>query len=175
MAGNHLNRQFLPEAPNLAWAGDITFIATGQGPLYLAIVMELYSRRIIGWAMANQNTTALVCEALLMALDGRRAMPSLLMHTDRGIQYVANEYQALLKQHGMRCSMSRKKNCWDNAVVESFFRTLKSELDMFEPYKTRQEARSSIFEYIECFYNRSRLHSTLGYTTPADYEKLHAA
>jgi transposase InsO family protein len=172
---NHLGRQFLPKAPVQSWATDVTFVPTRQGPIYLAVVMELHSRRIIGWAMDNKNTANLVCSATRMAIDGRKNLNGLTLHSDQGIQYIANEYQDLLKQYGIRCSMSRKGNCWDNAVVESFFHTLKSELDLFECFSSRSEARMQIFEYIECFYNRSRLHSTLGYMSPADYEMMHCA
>lgn len=175
VAKNHLNRCFQVASINQAWAGDVTYIPTGQGAFYLAVVMELFSRRIIGWSMDKKNTSGLVCRALSMAIDQCGSHKGTLVHSDRGIQYVSGNYQSLLAQHGLVCSMSRKGNCWDNAVVESFFRTLKAELDMFVAYKTRNEARTTIFEYIECFYNRSRLHSTIGYKSPADYEKIHCA
>jgi putative transposase len=172
VADNVLNRDFRPDKANRAWVSDVTFISTRQGFVFLAAVMELYSRRIVGWAMGNRNTAELVCNALRMAIDQCHPERGLIVHSDRGIQYVSNEYQELLRSSGFVCSMSRKKDCWDNAPMESFFHTLKTELVMFEDYQTREEARSNIFEYIEVFYNRSRLHSSIGYTTPAAYERI---
>ena len=170
VAQNILDRQFEPETPNQAWAGDITYVWTGQGWLYLAVVMDLFSRRIVGFSMGSSLSRALVIEALTMALGRRRVGPGLLHHSDQGSQYASGEFQHELVVAGMICSMSRRGNCWDNAPVESFFATLKGELVHHRRYATRAEARSDIFEYIEVWYNRKRLHSSLGYRSPAEYE-----
>ena len=175
VAENKLQRNFKPAHLNQAWVSDVTFISTRQGFVFLAMVMELYSRRIVGWAMDSRNTAELVCRALNMAIEQCEPEAGLIVHSDRGIQYVANEYQELLNRHGFVCSMSRKGDCWDNAPAESFFHSLKTEQVMFEDYKTREEARTDIFEYIEVFYNRSRLHSSIGYTNPVAYERIMAA
>lgn len=171
---NHLNREFMPTSLDQRWCGDITYIATKEGWLYLATVLDLYSRKIIGWAMNATMTTELVSRALLMALNrrGKTLAPHLLWHSDRGSQYASGEFQNLLKDRGIIGSMSRKGNCWDNAVAESFFGTLKKELVHHEVYETREMAEKSIFEYIEVFYNRQRRHSTLGYLSPAEFEAL---
>lgn len=169
---NVLNREFNVTAPNTHWAGDITFIPTSEGWLYLAVVMDLFSRKVVGWAMGENMKTGLVKSALLMALDGREICNGLLHHSDRGVQYASNEYQTLLAGRNIASSMSRKGNCWDNSVVESFFHTLKTELVHHCRYKTREEAAQSIFEYIEVFYNRKRRHSTLGYQSPEKYEMM---
>lgn len=174
---NLLNRDFSATAINQRWAGDITYIPTQEGWLYLSVVLDLYSRKVVGWAMSSRMTTSLVSGALLMALKqrGMRLAPSLLWHSDRGSQYASSEYQNLLKEYQITGSMSRKGNCWDNAVSESFFGTLKKELVHHEKYFRRGEAEKSIFEYIEVFYNRQRRHSTLGYRSPVEYEKLKIA
>jgi len=170
VAANTLNRQFTVEAPNQVWAGDITYIWTAEGWLYLAVVLDLYSRAVIGWAMGAQLTGDLAQDALTMALQHRTPTKGLLHHSDRGSQYAATRYQQLLTAHGLTPSMSRRGNCWDNACVESFFGTLKRELVYHRQYRTRDEATQDIFEYIEVFYNRLRRHSTLGYHSPAEFE-----
>lgn len=170
VAPNLLNRDFSPEEPNQVYAGDITYIWTTEGWLYLAVVIDLFSRSVVGWAMDKRMTRQLVLDALTMAVQRRRPPSGVIFHSDRGSQYASADFQALLAKHGMRCSMSRKGDCWDNAPVESFFGSLKQELVFHQKYQTRFHARQSIFEYIERFYNRRRLHSTLGYKSPADYE-----
>jgi transposase InsO family protein len=170
VAENVLERQFEAPVPNARWAADMTYIWTRQGWLYLAVVMDLFSRRIVGWSMQETMERGLVISALEMALKARRPGSGLLHHSDRGSQYASVDYQALLRQAGCSCSMSRKGNCWDNAPVESFFSTLKVELIHEQQYQTRQRARQEIFEFIEVYYNRERLHSSLGYLSPADYE-----
>jgi transposase InsO family protein len=181
VADNLLNRQYQVEAiagRNRAWAGDITYIPTAQGWLYVAVVLDLKSRMVIGWSMASSLEQTLVGDALDMALRrrvsgevfGERTAADLLFHSDRGSQYAAHDYQERLQQKGIVCSMSRKGNCWDNAPVESFFATLKKELVHRQTYQTREQARVSLFHYIEVFYNRKRRHSALGYLSPYDYE-----
>jgi putative transposase len=170
VAGNVLNREFYPDHRNEVWTADITYIPTAQGWLYLAVVLDLFSRRVVGWAMADHMRSELTCAALRMALEHRKPQGKLLHHSDRGVQYASVAYQDLLAKHGIEPSMSRKGNCYDNAVTESFFSTTKRELTHHESYATREEARRSLFEYIEVFYNRQRLHSTLGYRSPVDYE-----
>jgi transposase InsO family protein len=170
MAENTLNRQFTVEHPNRVWAGDLTYIWTAEGWLYLAVVLDLYSRTVIGWAMGHRLTVDLAEHALTMALANRKPTAGLLHHSDRGSQYAATSYQQLLTTHGITTSMSRRGNCWDNACVESFFGTLKRELVYHRHYATREEAKQDIFEYIEVFYNRRRRHSTLGYDYPAEFE-----
>ncbi|QPK65530.1 IS3 family transposase [Methylomonas sp. LL1] len=170
VASNHLDRQFAVEKPNQVYAGDTTYIHTQEGWLYLAVVIDLYSRQVVGWSMAEHMRTKLVNDALLMAVWKRKPEKGLLWHTDRGSQYASDSHRALLTQHGIRQSMSRKGNCWDNAVSESFFHTLKTELIHHQTYRTRSEARQAVFEYIEVFYNRERLHSANGYLSPVDYE-----
>lgn len=168
---NHLQRDFMPLQMNRCWTSDITYVSTQEGWLYLAVVMDLYLRQIVGWSMDSRMTESLVLDALKMALFRRHVAAGLLLHSDRGSQYAANAYQALLKQYGITCSMSRRGNCWDNAPMESFFRSLKVECIYHCSFKTREEAKASIFDYIEVFYNRQRAHSTLNYLSPADYEK----
>jgi putative transposase len=175
IAPNHLDRQFKVMQPNQVYAGDITYIPTQEGWLYLAVVIDLYSRQVVGWSMAEHMRTKLVNDALLMAVWKRKPEKGLMWHTDRGSQYASESHRALLARHGIRQSMSRKGNCWDNSVSESFFHTLKTELVHQQTYQTRAEARQAIFEYIEVFYNRERLHSTNGYMSPMDYELLHKA
>jgi putative transposase len=170
VATNTLNRQFQIEQPNRVWAGDITYVWTTEGWLYLAVMLDLYSRTVIGWAMGHRLTVDLAERALTMALANRKPTAGLLHHSDRGSQYAAHRYQRLLGEHGITSSMSRAGNCWDNACVESFFGTLKRELVYHRHYATRDEAKLDIFEYIEVFYNRRRRHSTLGYDSPAEYE-----
>ncbi len=170
VAANTLDRAFTVEAPNRVWAGDITYVWTLEGWLYLAVLLDLYSRRVVGWAMSQRITVELTEQALTMALANRAPTAGLLHHSDRGSQYAATNYQRLLTEYGLIPSMSRKGNCWDNACVESFFGTLKRELIYHRRYATRAEAQQEIFEYIEVFYNRQRRHSTLGYHSPAEYE-----
>jgi len=171
VAGNLLNRDFTSSAPNQRWATDITYVWTLEGWLYLAVVLDLYSRRIIGWAMDKRlEAENLTLRALHMALFGRDPDPGLLHHSDRGSQYACKGYQELLDLRGITCSMSRRGDCWDNAVAESFFATLKLELVYLCVFRTRAEARAAIFDYIEAFYNRKRRHSYLGYLSPIDFE-----
>jgi len=172
VAGNTLDRGFAVEAANRVWAGDITYVWTQEGWLYLAVMLDLYSRAVIGWAMEERITGELATQALQMALWRRKPGRGVLHHSDRGVQYACGSYQQLLAEEGMTCSMSRKGNCWDNAVVESFFHTLKVELIHQRRYLTRDEARQDIFEWIEVFYNRQRRHSTLGYRSPAQFEAM---
>jgi putative transposase len=170
VAANVLDRQFSITRPNRVWAGDITYVWTTEGWLYLAVVLDLYSRAVIGWALEARLTGDLARQALTMAIHHRAPKSGLLHHSDRGSQYAATAYQQLLTTHGMTGSMSRRGNCWDNACVESFFGTLKRELIYHRQYRTREEATQDIFEYIEVFYNRLRRHSTLGYYSPAEFE-----
>ncbi len=172
---NLLDRCFDVKAPNTAWASDITYIPTGEGWLFLAVVLDLFSRRVVGWAMSETIDTQLALGALEMALAQREPGAGLLHHSDRGTQYASAEYQLLLQRRGIQSSMSRVGDCWDNAVAESFFATLKTELVHDRRYATRQEAKADVFEYIEVFYNRQRLHSSLGYETPAAFEEMKAA
>jgi transposase InsO family protein len=172
VAPNTLNRQFWAAAPNQKWVGDITYIATREGWLYLAAVVDIYSRRVVGWAMDKHMETSLVASALQMAATQRRPGDGLLHHTDRGSQYASHDYQQLLGTHQMEVSMSRKGDCYDNAVIESFWSTLKAECAT-GVYASRSEARQSIFEYIEVWYNRQRRHSALGFVSPETFEKRH--
>ena len=171
VAENLLNRQFQRSQPNEAWVTDTTYIWTGEGWLYLAAMLDLFSRRIVGWAMGPQNDTGLVLRALHMAAQRRRPPKGLLHHSDRGSTYASGDYQAALRQYGMTCSMSRKGNCWDNAPMESWFHTLKVELVHDRKFATRREAESAIFEYMEVFYNRQRICMTIGGFAPAQYEE----
>jgi len=177
VAGNLLNRQFDVETiedVNRKWAGDITYVPTAQGWLYLAVVLDLKSRKVIGWSMKDTMDKSLVQEALSMATKrrlGDSANGQLLFHSDRGSQYASTSYREQLEQHGIRCSMSRKGNCWDNAPIESFFATLKKELVHRQKYQNHNQAKASLFYYIEVFYNRKRRHSALGYISPHDYEQ----
>jgi putative transposase len=170
VAANLLDRQFAADVPNRKWAVDITYIPTDQGWLYLAGVIDLCSRMIVGWSMADHMKTDLVSEALRMAIARRRPGKGLLHHSDRGVQYASDDYRHLLHSHAMEASMSRRGDCWDNACTESFWATLKTELVHHEHYQTREQARQSVFEYIEVFYNRKRLHSSLGYQSPEAFE-----
>ena len=170
VAANGLDRQFSITRPNRVWAGDITYVWTTEGWLSLAVVLDLYSRAVIGWALEARLTGDLARQAVTMAIRHRAPKSGLLHHSDRGSQYAATAYQQLLTTHGMTGSMSRRGNCWDNACVESFFGTLKRELIYHRQYRTREEATQDIFEYIEVFYNRLRRHSTLGYHSPTEFE-----
>ena len=169
VAGNVLNRQFNPGQPNHAWVADITYVWTVQGWLYLAVVMDLYSRRIVGWCMDRTMTQALAIRALMMAINLRQPKAGLIHHSDRGSQYASEAYQTLLKQHGIRPSMSRKGNCWDNAVMERFFKSYKEEWIGDQVYYTREAAIRDMQEYMK-YYDNVRLQSTLGYRTPMEYE-----
>lgn len=172
VAPNLLNRNFSPKLPNQFYVGDITYIHTDEGWLYLAVVIDLYSRKIVGWSMADNMKAKLVNDALLMAIWQRKPARGLVWHTDRGSQYASHSHRCIIKQHGIKQSMSRKGNCWDNAVSESFFHTLKTELTHHLRFKTREEAKAAIFEYIEVFYNKARMHSSNDYLSPNDYELL---
>jgi len=175
VAPNLLNREFTPEEPNQKWASDITYIWTAEGWLYLAVVMDLFSRAIVGWSMSERMTRELVIDAFVMATKRRNPPSGLLHHSDRGSQYASDDYQDILAKHGAICSMSRKGNCWDNAPVESFFGTIKREHVFHNRYLYRSQARQSIFVYIEQFYNRKRIHSALGYRTPSEMEQFKLA
>ena len=172
VAPNRLNRQFAVAAPNRVWAADITYIGTPAGFVYLAVVLDLFSRRVVGWAMQRRLSAQLVAQALDQAYQRRRPGPGLLHHSDQDGLYSSLVYQHLLKEHNMTPSMSRTGNCWDNACVESFFASLKNELVAFERFATQAAAETIIFEWIEAFYNRVRRHSTLGYHSPVDFERL---
>ena len=169
---NLVQRQFTPVAPNRLWIGDITYLRTGEGWRYLAVLLDAYSRRVVGWAMADHLRVELALDALKMAL-GRRlpGLGKLVHHTDRGSQYTAAAYQQALTAQDITASMSRTGNCYDNAVAESFFATLKRELIERREWPTQQEVRAAVFEWVEVFYNRKRLHSTLGYLSPLDFER----
>lgn len=168
---NILNRQFVVEKANQAYAGDITYIWTQEGWLYLAVVIDLFSRKVVGWSMSSRMKASLACDAMQMALWQRRPNAGLVTHSDRGVQYASKAYRALLKAHGCTGSMSRKGNCWDNAVSESFFGRLKQERVQWRNYQTRFEAQQDILNYITMFYNSHRLHSFLGYKSPNQFEK----
>lgn len=170
---NKLAREFSAGAPNQLWVSDITYIRTWEGWLYLAVVIDLFSRRVVGWSMQDHMRTDLVLDALVMAVGQRLPEPGLLAHSDRGSQYTSGLYQSALRSHGIDCSMSGRGNCWDNAVVESFFSTLKKELIYRYSWPTRSEAASAVYEYIEVFYNRVRRHSTIGGKSPASFEALY--
>lgn len=170
VAPNLLARDFSANKPNQKWVADVTGIETRRGWLYLATVMDLFSRRLIGWSMNRSNSTELVSGAFNMAIAARGDVRGVILHSDRGRPYASREYQDLIRLHGAICSMSRKGDCWDNAPMESFYHSLKTEWTTFEDYHTFDEARASVFSYIELFYNPKRRHSTLGQTSPADYE-----
>ena len=172
IAANVLDRQFEASAPNQKWVADFTYIDTAEGWLYLAVVLDLFSRRIVGWSMKPEMTAQLVMDALIMALWRRGKPEELLHHSDQGSQYTSEDFQRLLAHHGIACSMSGKGDCWDNAAMESFFASLKKERVYVQPrYQTRDEAREDLFQYIEAFYNPQRRHSTLGYVSPAAFEQ----
>lgn len=168
---NILNQNFTASSENKIWTGDITYLWTKEGWLYLAIVMDIYSRKIIGWSINSSLSTELVIRALMMALVHRNAKRGIIFHSDRGSQYTSSAFREILKNYGIVQSMSSTGNCYDNAITESFFHTLKTELTYWEKYQTREEAKRSIFEYIEINYNRRRLHSSLGYLSPVEFEE----
>lgn len=171
VADNRLDRQFSVEAPNRVWSADITYLWTEEGWRYLGVVLDLFSRRVVGWSLQSTLERSLVVAALSAALGNRHPAPGLLCHSDRGSQYASDAYQQLLRQAGAVCSMSRKGNCWDNAPVESFFASLKRELTHRTRFATRQEARLAVFEWIAVWYNRQRRHSALGYISPEQFEQ----
>ena len=170
---NLLARRFAAPAPNSGWVTDITYLWTLEGWLYLAVILDLFSRRVVGWAMSERLERGVALDALQMALTDRQPSQGLLHHSDRGSQYASHEYQQLLAEHGVLSSMSRKGNCWDNAVAESFFASFKVELVYQSHWRTRTQARSEVFDYIELFYNRQRRHSALGYLCPHEFELSH--
>lgn len=170
VAPNLLERDFTATAINQKWVGDITYIWTTDGWMYLATIIDLYSRAVIGWSLQDSMPKELVCDALLMALWRRGFPKDVIVHSDRGSQYCSDVYQQLIKDHSLKCSMSRKGDCWDNAVAESFFHTLKTELIYELNYKTKGETKQNIFEYLEVYYNRNRRHSSIGYQTPYEFE-----
>jgi putative transposase len=170
-ASNLLEQDFSAETTNRRWASDTTFLWTGQGWLYLAVVMDLYSRRIVGWSMSRRNSRHLVLNALSMALGQRHVEGELIHHSDRGAQYLSDDFQALLKKHGISCSLSGAGSCYDNAAVESFFASLKRERVKRRKYRTRDQARTDVFDYIERFYNRQRRHSYVGNISPVEFEE----
>lgn len=175
VAPNLLQQDFNAGAPNQKWVSDITYIATDEGWLYLAVVLDLYSRLVVGWAMSSRMTAELVCDALTMAVWQRKPPKGVIAHSDRGSQYCAKAYQELLTRHGMRCSMSKRGDCYDNAAMESWNHSLKVEAIHGERFTTRQEAKAQVFDYIEVYYNRKRLHSRLGYLSPEAFEQQNVA
>ena len=166
VAANLVAREFSPTQPNQSWGADITYVWTDEGWMYLAVVLDFFNREIVGWSLKHELSASLVCEALSMAWLRRRPTPGLIHHSDRGVQYASAAFQSKLAHYGMRCSMSRKGNCWDNAPTESFFNSLKNERIHGRCYRTRAQVRAEIFQYIEGFYNRNRRHSTLGHISP---------
>jgi len=170
-APNILDRDFSATGPNEKWVADVTYVPTREGWLLLAVVLDLFSRRVVGWSMGERLTSELAQRALLHAIEQRSPGQGLLIHSDRGKEYYANDYQVLLKHNGLICSMSRRGNCYDNAAMESFFHSLKVEQVHHDDYRTRDEARSAIFDYIEIFYNRQRMHSTIDYQSPVAFEE----
>jgi putative transposase len=168
---NLLARRFAVAQPDTAWVTDMTYLWTAQGWLYLAVIIDLFSRRVVGWSMSERIDRKLALDALRMALAQRRPQRGLIHHSDRGSQYASGDYQRLLAKHGLRASMSRRGDCWDNAVAESFFASLKLELVYQVQWRTRAEARTAVFEYLELFYNRRRRHSSLGYLSPFEFEQ----
>lgn len=170
VADNLLQQDFTAQRANQAWVGDITYIGTEEGWLYLAVVLDLYSRKVVGWSMGERMTATLVCDALRMALFRRHRPRGVIMHTDRGSQYCSREHRAVLEEHGLIASMSARGNCYDNAAMESWNGSLKVEAIHGERFATREQARAHVFEYIEVYYNRQRLHSTLGYLSPDEFE-----
>jgi transposase InsO family protein len=171
IAPNVLARRFTASAPNTVWVTDITYLWTLEGWLYLGVILDLFSRRVVGWAMSDRITRQLTLDALTMALTHRQPAHGLLHHSDRGSQYASHDYRRLLAAHGIVCSMSRRGDCWDNAVAESFFSTLKLELVYESAWQTRADARADVFQYVEVFYNGQRLHSSLGYLSPVAFER----
>ena len=175
IADNVLDRQFMASAPNQKWVSDFTYIWTAEGWLYVAVVLDLYSRRVVGWSMQSSMTTQLVADALMMAVWRRGKPDQLLHHSDQGSQYTSDHFQRLLAEQGIICSMSRAGEVWDNSAMESFFSTMKTERVSRKVYRTRSEARSDVFDYIESFYNPKRRHSTLGYVSPVQFEEAQFA
>lgn len=175
VAENLLQQNFTAQRPNQVWVGDMTYIGTDEGWLYLAVVLDLYSRRVVGWSMGERMPASLVCDALRMALFQRKLPRGVIVHTDRGSQYCSHEHRTLLDEHGLIASMSAKGNCYDNAAMESWNHSLKVEAIHGERFATRDAAKAHVFEYIEVDYNRNRLHSTLGYLSPEQFELGHAA
>jgi putative transposase len=175
LAANLLDRQFRAEAPNQKWVADFTYIWTAEGWLYVAVVLDLYSRRIVGWSMQSSMTSQLVADALMMAVWRRGKPVELLHHSDQGSQYTSEHFQELLKEVGITCSMSRAGEVWDNSAMESFFSSLKTERTARKVFRTREEARAEVFDYVERFYNPTRRHSTLGYVSPIAFEKAKEA
>ena len=175
LAANVLDRQFTVQAPNQKWVADFTYIWTAEGWLYVACVLDLFSRRVVGWSMSATMTAQLVTDALVMAIWRRGKLDALLHHSDRGSQYTAEPFQKLMADHGVTCSMSRSGNVWDNAVMESFFSSLKTERIARKVYQTRDQARADVFDYVERFYNPTRRHSTISYVSPMEFEKIAAA
>jgi len=173
IAENLINRDFSVEAPNMLWASDISYVRTWDGWLYLAVVLDLYSRRVVGWAIKDHMRTSLVTEALEMAINQSPGCKGLIHHSDRGSQYASNDYQKLLKKHGIICSMSRKGDCFDNAMAESFFSTIKKDLIYRYSWPTKLETRKAVVEYISFFYNSKRMHSSIENMSPMEYEKLY--
>lgn len=171
IAGNVLDRQFTAEAPNRKWVADFTYIWTAEGWLYVAAVIDLFSRRVVGWSMSDSMTAQLVTDALVMAIWRRGKPDALLHHSDQGSQYTSEQFQRLMTDNGVACSMSRSGNVWDNAAMESFFSSLKTERIARKTYRTRDQAKAEVFDYIERFYNPTRRHSTLGYLSPMDFER----
>jgi putative transposase len=171
IADNVLDRQFSAEAPNQKWVADFTYIWTAQGWLYVAAVIDLFSRRVVGWSMSDTMTAQLVTDALVMAIWRRGKPDALLHHSDQGSQYTSEQFQRLMADNGVSCSMSRSGNCWDNAAMESFFSSLKTERIARKTYRTRNQAKQDVFDYIERFYNPTRRHSTLGYISPMEFER----
>ena len=170
IAGNVLDRQFTADRPNQKWVADFTYIWTAEGWLYVAAVIDLFSRRVVGWSMSDTMTAQLVTDALIMAIWRRGKPDALLHHSDQGSQYTSEQFQRLMADNGVTCSMSRSGNVWDNAAMESFFSSLKTERIGKKVYRTRTQAKADVFDYIECFYNPTRRHSTLGYLSPIDFE-----
>ena len=171
VAANVLDRQFVADAPNQKWVADFTYIWTAQGWLYVAAVIDLFSRRVVGWSMSATMTAQLVADAMMMAIWRRGKPDALLHHSDQGSQYTSEQFQRLMQDNGVTCSMSRSGNCWDNAAMESFFSSLKTERVRKKLYRSRDQARADVFDYIERFYNPTRRHSTLGYLSPIDFER----
>lgn len=169
-ASNLLDRQFKADCPNQKWIADFTYIWTAEGWLYVAVVIDLFSRRVVGWSMSAAMTAQLVTDALIMAIWRRGKPKTLLHHSDQGSQYTSEQFQRLLAENGITCSMSRSGNVWDNAAMESFFSSLKTERTARKLYRTRNQARADIFDYIERFYNSRRRHSTIGYLTPMEFK-----
>jgi transposase InsO family protein len=171
VAPNLVKRDFTADAPNKLWCTDITYLWTEEGWLYLAAIIDVFTRKVVGWAMKDRLTLPLALEALEMAVRRQNPSPGLVHHSDRGCQYAAHEYRSELRRHGFLCSMSRRGQCWDNALAESFFHSLKTEHVYHERFSTRAQAKSSVFEWIEVFYNRQRIHSAIGFVSPACYER----